>query len=90
MVESQIKGALIRFTTAIKQADGAALSAALSEVDSLCAMHRNALHPRLVHFLEGRSYAKALAWLGEQPEFGTGATPPGGCSPRPAPGSPVT
>lgn len=87
MVETQIKDALIRFTTAIKSSDGPALSAALNDIDSLCTAHRAALHPRLVHFLEGRSYAKALAWLGEATDFGPGATPPGGCSPRPAPDS---
>ena len=66
MPETQIKAALIRFTDAIKTSDGTALSAALSEVDSLLTMHREALHPQLRHFLEGRSYAKALAWLGER------------------------
>lgn len=84
MVESEIKGALIRFTAAIKQSDGPAISAALNDVEKLAAAHRAELHPRLVHFLDGRSYAKALAWLGndEAGAFGAGATPPGGCSPR--------
>ena len=38
------------------------------------------LHPQLVHFLEGRSYAKALAWLGGSDELAAKpASPPGGC-----------
>ena len=80
MPETKIKAALIRFTTGIKNSDGPAISAALTEVESLLAAHRNGLHPQLVHFLEGRSYAKALAYLGggdaltAQP-----ASPPGGC-----------
>lgn len=80
MVEAKIKDALIRFNGAIKNADGAALSAALNEVESLLAAHRAELHPQLRHFLEGRSYAKALAWLGAGDELGARpASPPGGC-----------
>lgn len=80
MPETKIKAALIRFTTGIKNSDGAAISAALSEVESLLAMHRAGLHPQLVHFLEGRSYAKALAWLGGASELAAKpASPPGGC-----------
>ncbi|HEY4302349.1 MAG TPA: hypothetical protein VGM73_15865 [Candidatus Didemnitutus sp.] len=82
MVETEIKDALIRFAEAIKRSDGPALSAALNDVEALCGAHRAELHPRLLHFLEGRSYAKALAWFGESREFGSGATPPGGCQPK--------
>lgn len=81
MAESKIKAALIRFNDAIKNSDGAALSAALNEVESLLKAHRAELHPQLVHFLEGRSYAKALAWLGAGDELAAKpSTPPGGCS----------
>jgi hypothetical protein len=80
MPEAQIKAALIRFHSAIKTADGPAVSAALSEVEALLAAHRTELHPRLVHFLEGRSYAKALAWLGADSDFAKPANPPGGCA----------
>ncbi len=80
MSEAQIKAALIRFHAAIKAADGSALSATLSEIEALLVAHRAELHPRLVHFLEGRSYAKALAWLGAESDFGQPATPPGGCA----------
>lgn len=80
MAETQIKAALIRFTGAIKSSDGAALSAALGDVEALLATHREALHPQLRHFLEGRSYAKALAWLGAGDELpAQPASPPGGC-----------
>lgn len=80
MVETKIKDALIRFNGAIKSTDGAALSAALNEVESLLVAHRTELHPQLRHFLEGRSYAKALAWLGAGDELGAKpASPPGGC-----------
>lgn len=80
MPQEKIKSALIRFQTAITKSDGPALSAALADLDGLLAEHRGRLDPRLEHFLEGRSYAKALAWLGERSDFGQPATPPGGCS----------
>ncbi len=80
MTEAKIKAALIRFNEAIKNADGAALSSALNEVEALVGMHRGELHPQLLHFLEGRSYAKALAWLGAGAELSAKpASPPGGC-----------
>ena len=80
MAETQIKEALIRFNEAIKQADGPALSAALNDVEALLVTHREALHPQLRHFLEGRSYAKALAWLGAGEALqARPASPPGGC-----------
>jgi hypothetical protein len=89
MTETKIKDALIRFTNAIKSADGAAVSSALNDVEALCAAHRGELHPQLVHFLEGRSYAKALAWLGGEEggpgaenAFGRPGSPPGGCGGR--------
>ncbi len=80
MTETKIKDALIRFNGAIKNSDGAALSAALNEVEGLLHAHRAELHPQLLHFLEGRSYAKALAWLGAGDELGARpSSPPGGC-----------
>jgi hypothetical protein len=80
MPDDKIKAALIRFHDAIKKSDGAALSTALNEVEALLAAHRAELHPQLAHFLEGRSYAKALAWLGAGDELAAKpASPPGGC-----------
>jgi len=80
MTESKIKDALIRFNDAIKNSDGPGLSTALNEVEALLRAHRAGLHPQLVHFLEGRSYAKALAWLGAGDELAVKpASPPGGC-----------
>lgn len=77
--EAQVKAALIRLHAGIKAADGAAISGALGELDDLVVTQGNRLDPRLAHFLEGRSYAKALAWLGGEAEFGRPASPPGGC-----------
>ena len=77
--ESQVKAALIRLHAGIKAADGAAISGALGELDDLLVAHGGKLDPRLAHFLEGRSYAKALAWLGGEADLGRPASPPGGC-----------
>ncbi len=80
MIETQLKEALIRFHAGIKAADGAAISAGLNEIESCLNAHRADLNPRLVHFLEGRSYAKALAYLGgDDAAMGQPASPPGGC-----------
>ena len=83
MTEAKIKAALIRFNAAITNADGPGISAALNEVEALLAGGRAALDPQLVHFLEGRSYAKALAWLGAADQLAARpSSPPGGCQTR--------
>ncbi|MBI2815196.1 MAG: hypothetical protein HYX71_13040 [Opitutae bacterium] len=80
MPEAKIKAALIRLHAGIKNTDGPAISAALTEIEALQAEHGPALDDRLRHFLAGRSYAKALAWLGGGDELAAKpASPPGGC-----------
>jgi hypothetical protein len=80
MVEAKIKAALIRLHAGIKNSDGASISSALSQLDEMLAAHQNELHPQLAHFLSGRSYAKALAYLGGGDELtAKPASPPGGC-----------
>ena len=83
MPETKIKAALISLHAGIKVSDGAAVSSALAELEGLLAAHRAELHPQLRHFLEGRSYAKALAYLGGGNELtAKPASPPGGCGGR--------
>ncbi len=80
MTEAKIKDALIRLHSGIKNSDGPAISAALAELDTLLAAHGPELDPRLQHFLAGRSYAKALAYLGAGDQLmAKPASPPGGC-----------
>jgi len=80
MPESKIKAALIRLHAGIKASDGTVISSALGELDDLLAAHRETLHPQLAHFLAGRSYAKALMYLGGGDELeARPASPPGGC-----------
>ena len=83
MPEAKIKDALIRLHVGIKNSDGAGVSAALIELETLHSAHREELHPQLDHFLAGRSYAKALAYLGGGDELSAKpASPPGGCGGR--------
>ncbi len=83
MPETKIKAALIRLLAGIKNADGSAISASLGQLEKLQAEHQATLHPQLVHFLAGRSYAKALAYLGGADELtAKPASPPGGCGGR--------
>jgi hypothetical protein len=80
MTEANIKAALIQLHAGIKNSDGPAISAALTEIESLLATHGSELHPQLHHFLTGRSYAKALGYLGGSDGLtAKPASPPGGC-----------
>lgn len=62
-MESQIKDALIALLAAIKAADGPAITTEMTKLDDFLAQGRGALHPQLVHFLQNRSYAKAVMFL---------------------------
>ncbi len=80
MIEEKIKAALIQLHAGIKISDGPAISAALNQIESVFDAHHAELHPQLAHFLAGRSYAKALAFLGGGDELSAKpASPPGGC-----------
>lgn len=80
MPETEIKAALIRLHAGIKDSDGTAISSALGALDDLLAAHRQKIHPQLAHFLAGRSYAKALLFLGGADEMtARPASPPQGC-----------
>lgn len=80
MSEAKIKEALIRLHIGINRSDGGEISAALTELDELLTTNRGQLHPQLEHFLAGRSYAKALAYLGGSDQLTSKpASPPGGC-----------
>ena len=65
-MEREIKDSLMLLLDGIKRSDGKSVAAQLVRLDELLEAHRETLHPQLVHFLEGRSYAKAVAWLEAQ------------------------
>ena len=63
-MESEIKASLIALLNGIKAADGKMIAVATAHLDGLVERCRTGLHPQLVHFLEHRSYNKALLFLG--------------------------
>ena len=63
-MESQIKASLNALLNAIKAADGQTVADEMAKLDEYVSRGRAGLHPQLVHFLENRSYAKALMFLG--------------------------
>ena len=70
--EEQIKGALVSLLNGIKVSDGDTVAKEMIRLDDLVASRGDSLPPQLAHFLERRSYAKALVWLGgEAPAAGS-------------------
>jgi hypothetical protein len=80
-METQIKDALISLLAAIKAADAQTIADEMAKLDGWLDHDRAGLHPQLVHFLENRSYAKALMFLGGESDI-----PVGICGGRPAKG----
>ncbi len=71
-MEAQIKESLITLLAGIKSADGRVIAAEMAKLDDTLARGRLGLHPQLVHFLEQRSYVKALMFLGGETDIPVG------------------
>lgn len=71
-MEAQIKDALATLLAAIKAGDGQTVVDEMTRLDDFLARGRPGLHPQLVHFLENRSYAKALMFLGGDTDIPVG------------------
>lgn len=80
-MEPQIKEALAALLEGIKRSDGQVIATEMARLDDLLERGRAGLHPQLTHFLERRSYAKALMFLGGESDI-----PIGACGGRPAKG----
>ena len=72
-MEDVIKQSLIALLDAIKGADGDAVSLQMTKLDGYLDEGRGKLHPQLVHFLERRSYNKALMFLGGESDIPAGS-----------------
>jgi hypothetical protein len=72
-METQIKDSLIALLAGIKAADGQVIADEMVRLDDFVTRGRAGLHPQLVHFLENRSYAKALMFLGGDTDIPVGA-----------------
>ncbi len=71
-METQIKASLIALLEAIKTSNGKIIIEEMDRLDDLLNQGRAALHPQLVHFLERRSYNKAVMFLGGQTDIPAG------------------
>jgi hypothetical protein len=74
-MEIPIKEALISLLAGIKSGDGQVIANEMAKLDDYLARGRASgeLHPQLVHFLENRSYAKAVMFLGGETDIPVGA-----------------
>ena len=71
-METQIKDSLTALLAAIKANDGQTVADEMTRLDDFLARGRAGLHPQLIHFLENRSYAKALMYLGGETKIPVG------------------
>lgn len=71
-MEAEIKAALVALLDGIKAADGRVIAAEMARLDDFAERGRAGLHPQLTHFLERRSYAKALMFLGGEQNIPVG------------------
>lgn len=74
-METQIKESLTSLLAGIKASDGQVIAEEMVKLDDFVARGgaSGELHPQLVHFLENRSYAKALMFLGGESNIPVGA-----------------
>lgn len=81
-METQIKDSLMTLLDAIKASNGKVVSDEMAKLDGFLEQGRGTLHPQLVHFLEKRSYAKAVMFLGGESDIPVGIC--GGRAGRPS------
>ena len=72
-MEERIKESLIVLMDGIKRADGGAVAREMDRLEAYLGEGRDTLHPQLVHFLERRSYPKALMFLGGETDIPAGS-----------------
>ena len=80
-METRIKDSLTSLLGAIKASDPVTIVAEMDRLETLLGAGRGTLHPQLVHFLQNRSYAKALMFLGGEKDIPVGVC--GGRAGRP-------
>jgi hypothetical protein len=72
-MEERIKESLVALMDGIKRADAGVIESRMALLDQCVAEGRGSLHPQLVHFLERRSYPKALMFLGGESDIPIGS-----------------
>ena len=73
MIETEIKASLLALLDAIKRSDSQTVASEMGHLDTILDRERTTLHPQLVHFLQNRSYAKAVMFLGGETNIPVGA-----------------
>jgi hypothetical protein len=71
-MENEIKQSVTSLLAGIKASDGQAVASEMARLDDFLQRGRARLHPQLVHFLQNRSYAKALMFLGGESDIPAG------------------
>ena len=84
-METEIKAALITLLDAIKSSNAPSVAAEMARLDDFAARGAATLHPQLLHFLQRRSYAKAVMFLGGESDIPVGLC--GGRAARPEVGA---
>ena len=72
MIETNIKTSLTTLLEGIAHSDGGVIAKEMARLDEFLENGRRDLHPQLVHFLERRSYAKAVMFLGGESDIPVG------------------
>jgi hypothetical protein len=71
-MENEIKASLQTLLSGIKAADGPTVAVEMEKLDGYLQAGRATLHPQLIHFLQNRSYAKAVMFLGGESDIPVG------------------
>lgn len=74
MIRNTLKKTLSALLKSIEEANGDEIRAQIDKLDQLTRDHSKELDPNLLHFLQRRSYQKALAFLEGETDI-----PPGLC-----------
>lgn len=72
-METEIKASLTALLAAIKGGNGPVVASEMAKLDDFLERGRMTLHPQLLHFLQNRSYAKAVMFLGGETDIPVGA-----------------
>ena len=71
-METEIKATLLSLLDGIKAANAKIIVSEMARLDAFLESGCGLLHPQLVHFLENRSYAKAVIFLGGESDIPVG------------------
>ena len=71
-LETEIKASLMALLAGIKSSHGEVIASEMAKLDDFLEAGRATLHPQLVHFLEKRSYPKAVMFLGGESDIPVG------------------